>query len=265
MAKVRRQIITIDEEKCDGCGNCVPACVEGALQVVNGKARLVKESYCDGLGACLGDCPQDALHVVEQEVEAYDEPAVLGYLQQTAPDAVEKHVAHLAAHGMHSSYQVAAAPGQAPAPARAAIPLCPSAQPRGWAEDRAAIPPAAPGRARSELRQWPVQLHLVPVTAPYFQGADLTLIADCVPFANPNMHADFIAGSAIAIGCPKLDDGRAYIEKLTQILQKSDVRSLRVAYMEVPCCRGLVFIAQQALMASGKDIPLDTVLVPINE
>jgi Pyruvate/2-oxoacid:ferredoxin oxidoreductase delta subunit len=261
MTKVRRQIITIDEEKCDGCGNCVPACVEGALQVVNGKARLVKQSYCDGLGACLGDCPQDALHVVEQEVEAYDEPAVLGYLQQTAPQAVEKHVAHLAAHGISSSYR---APQQ-PESVRTAIPLCPSAQPRGWATAPQDLPAPPQGRVRSELRQWPVQLHLVPVTAPYFQGADLTLIADCVPFANPNMHADLIAGSAIAVGCPKLDDGRAYIEKLTQILQKSDVRSLRVAYMEVPCCRGLVFIAQQALMASGKDIPFETVLVNINE
>jgi Pyruvate/2-oxoacid:ferredoxin oxidoreductase delta subunit len=264
MTKVRRQIITIDEEKCNGCGDCVPACVEGALQVVDGKARLVKESYCDGLGACLGECPQDALHVIEQEVEAYDEPAVLSYLQQTAPDMVQKHVAHLAAHGMSSAHAAAATVASQPGPVRAAIPLCSSAEPRGWAADRE-DEPVAQGRVRSELRQWPVQLHLVPVTAPYFQGADLTLIADCVPFANPNMHADLMRESAIAVGCPKLDDGRAYIEKLTQILQKSDVRSLRVAYMEVPCCRGLVFIAQQALMASGKDIPFETVLVQINE
>ena len=257
MAKVKRQIITIDEEKCDGCGNCVPACVEGALQVIDGKARLVKESYCDGLGACLGDCPQDALHVTTLEVEAYDEPAVLGYLRQAAPDAVERHVEHLRAHGMQSSYTPAAKAQPA------AIPLCPSVQMRAWDEGRTTKDEPVQGRVKSELRQWPVQLHLVPVRAPYFQGADLTLVADCVPFANPNMHADLLRDSAIAVGCPKLDDGQAYINKVTQILQSNDIRSLKVAYMEVPCCRGLVFIAQQALALSGKDIPFTTEIVTI--
>jgi len=257
MATVKRQIITIDEEKCDGCGNCVPACVEGALQVIDGKARLVKQSYCDGLGACLGDCPQNALHVTTLEVEAYDEPAVLGYLQQTAPEAVERHVEHLRAHGMKSSY----APAAKAQPA--AIPLCPSVQMKAWDEGPTMKDQAGQSRVKSELRQWPVQLHLVPVRAPYFQGADLTLIADCVPFANPNMHADLLRDSAIAVGCPKLDDSQAYINKVAQILQSNDIRSLKVAYMEVPCCRGLVFIAQQALALSGKDIPLETEIVSI--
>jgi ferredoxin len=257
MAKVKRQIITIDEEKCDGCGNCVPACVEGALQVIDGKARLVKQSYCDGLGACLGDCPQHALHVTTLEVEAYDEPAVLGYLQQTAPEAVERHVEHLRAHGMQSSYQ----PATKPQPT--AIPLCPSVRMRAFDEGPTTQDEPGQSRVKSELRQWPVQLHLVPVRAPYFQNADLTLIADCVPFANPNMHADLLRDSAIAVGCPKLDDGQAYINKVTQILQSNDIRSLKVAYMEVPCCRGLVFIAQQALALSGKDIPFTAELVSI--
>jgi len=217
-----------------------------ALQVIDGKARLVQESYCDGLGACLGDCPQDALHVVELEVESYDEPAVLGYLAQTAPHMVERHIEHLRAHGMTSVAQPVAQPT-----ARPAEPV---------KEDASAQGP----RVRSELRQWPVQLHLIPPGAPFLQGATLTLIADCVPFANPNMHADLMVDTAIAVGCPKLDDGRAYIQKLTEILQRSDVRSLRVAYMEVPCCRGLVFIAQQALQASGKEIPFETLLVNIN-
>lgn len=258
MTTVRRQIITIDEEKCDGCGNCVPACVEGALQVIDGKARLVKESYCDGLGACLGDCPQGALHVTTLEVEAYDEQAVLGYLHQKDSALVERHVAHLREHGIESSYQPAARPQPA------AIPLCPPVQVPGWDDGRAPDAEPASGRVRSELRQWPVQLHLLPVRAPFFQGATLTLIADCVPFANPNMHADFIRDSAIAVGCPKLDDAPAYIGKLTQILQNNDIRSLRVAYTEVPCCRGMVFVAQQALQASGKQIPFDLTLVPIN-
>lgn len=256
MTKTKRQIITIDEEKCDGCGNCVPACVEGALQVIDGKARLVKESYCDGLGACLGDCPQGALHVTTLEVEAYDEPAVLDYLQQAAPEQVERHVMHLREHGIESSYR--------PAASAATIPLCPSVQVRGWDEGRTTKDEPAQGRIKSELRQWPVQLHLLPARAPFFHDTDLTLVADCVPFANPNMHADFLRDSAIAVGCPKLDDAQAYIGKVAQILQNNDIRTLKVAYMEVPCCRGLVFIAQQALLQSGKDIPLEIVLVPIN-
>jgi len=270
MAKVKRQIITIDEEKCDGCGECVPSCAEGALRVVDGKARLMKQSFCDGLGACLGECPQGALHVVEMEVEAYDEPAVLGYLQQTAPERVEKHVAHLRAHGMASSYN----------PAPVGVAACPSVQMRAWDDGRPTMDDgrrtvpiplfgleaesAAPeSRQHSELRQWPVQLHLVPVQAPFFDGADLALIADCVPFAAPNTHADFIKDHAIAIGCPKLDDGRAYIAKLAQILRDNDVRSVTVVRMEVPCCGGLEFIAAQALAQSGKDIPLESVVVNI--
>jgi ferredoxin len=265
MAKVKRQIITIDEEKCDGCGACVPSCAEGALRVVNGKARLMKESFCDGLGACLGECPQGALHVIETEVEAYDEPAVLGYLQQTAPHMVEKHVAHLRQHGMTSSYNMAPA----------GVAACPSVRTAAWGEGRPAAggapialfgmdaAPVAPARQPSELRQWPVQLHLVPIQAPFFDGADLSLIADCVPFAAPNTHADYIKDHAIAVGCPKLDDGRAYIAKLAQILRNNEIRSLTVVRMEVPCCGGLAFIAQQALQQSGKDVPVESVVVNI--
>jgi NAD-dependent dihydropyrimidine dehydrogenase PreA subunit len=256
MTKTIRNIITIDEEKCDGCGNCVPACVEGALQVIDGKARLVKESYCDGLGACLGDCPQGALTVVRLEVDAYDEPAVLTFLEQKSPELVERHVEHLRSQGMASSHT--------PKSQRAPVAMCPSVAVSAWSEP--ALSPAADTastRVPSELRQWPVQLTLLPVRAPFLQGADLTLIADCVPFANPNMHADFMCNSAIAVGCPKLDDAQAYIVKLTQILANNDIRSLKVAYMEVPCCRGMVFIAEQALLASGKQIPLETVLVTI--
>ena len=175
---------------------------------------------------------------------------MLGYLQQTAPQMVEKHVAHLRAHGMASSYN----------PAPVGVAACPSVQVRAWDDGRpttddrrqaAAIPlfgwgqesEAAAPRQQSELRQWPVQLHLVPIQAPFFQDADLALIADCVPFASPNTHADFIKDHAIAVGCPKLDDGRAYIAKLAQILSKNDIRSVTVVRMEVPCCGGLEFIA----------------------
>lgn len=263
--KTIREIIVIDEEKCDGCGNCVPACVEGALQVIDGKARLVKESYCDGLGACLGDCPQGALTVTKLEVDSYDEAGVLDYLEQKSPESVQRHVEHLREHGITSSYVPPAAKAQ-----RAPIAMCPSIQVSAWneptlGETNAGSATGGEPRVRSELRQWPVQLTLMPISAPFLQGANLTLIADCVPFANPNMHADFMRDSAIAVGCPKLDDAHAYIGKLSQILAKNDIRSLKVAFMEVPCCRGLVFIAQQALKACGKEIPLETVMVSISE
>ena len=267
MAKVKRQIITIDEEKCDGCGACVPSCAEGALQVVDGKARLVKQSFCDGLGACLGECPQGALRVVEMWVDAYDEPAVLVHLQQTAPHRIEQHVAHLRAHGM------VAADTAAPA----GVAACPSVQMRAWDTDGNAKSRPAPAllfgagpqstsaspRQPSALRQWPVQLHLVPIQAPFYADADLALIADCVPFAEPNTHADFIQDHAIAVGCPKLDDGRAYIAKLAQILRNNEIRSLSVVRMEVPCCGGLEYIARQALALSGKELPLQSVEVNI--
>jgi NAD-dependent dihydropyrimidine dehydrogenase PreA subunit len=261
MSKSIRKIITIDEEKCDGCGNCVPGCVEGALRIIDGKARLVKESYCDGLGACLGECPQGALSVEELEVDGYDEAGVLGYLEQKSPELVQRHVEHLAAHGIASSYTPAATKQRAP------VAMCPSVQMDAWAPPALGDQSGTDGgetRAKSELHQWPVQLTLLPPNAPFLYRAHLTLIADCVPFAAPNMHADYMRSGAIAVGCPKLDDSHAYIHKLAQMIQSSEIQSIRVAYMEVPCCRGLVFIAQQAIQLSGRDVPLTTDLVSIH-
>ena len=260
MAKVKRQIITIDEARCDGCGGCVPSCAEGALQVIDGKARLVKESYCDGLGACLGECPQSALNVVEMEVEAYDEVAVVGHLRQTAPEMVEKHLAHLAGHRPRGIVEC-----QLPIADSTGATAIRGPDRKSAIGNGETLAQAEPPRGRSELRQWPVQLHLVPVQAPFFQDADLLLVADCVPFAYPNLHADFLKDHAIAVGCPKLDDGRAYIAKLTQILRNNGIRSLHVVRMEVPCCGGLEYIAQQALANSGKDIPYDSVIIDIGD
>ena len=240
--RMRRKVITIDEEKCDGCGACIPSCPEGALQIIDGKARLVKESFCDGLGACLGDCPQGALIIEEKETEAYDEEGVIAHIGQTAPELLERHLAHLRAHA-----------DELPSPG--AIAACPSAQVLRL-EER--------GAGRSELRQWPIQLHLVPPDAPYLHGAGLVLVADCVPFAYPDFHTDFLKGKAIAIGCPKLDDIDAYIDKVTQILTQADLRSLTVVHMEVPCCYGLVQVARWALNRSGKDIPIEDVVITID-
>ncbi len=250
MAKTRRSSIKIDEEKCDGCGLCIPSCPEGALQIVDGKAKLVKESFCDGLGACLGECPQGALAIEEKEIEEYDEEGVIAHIKEKSPELLERHLKHIKEHahelpGHHS---------------HTGISSCPSAQILHW-ERREEVKPEA--RTSSELRQWPIQLHLVPPNAPYFQNADLVLVADCVPFAYADFHPDFLKGKAIAIGCPKLDDINAYVSKVTQILESSDIKSVKVVHMEVPCCHGLVHIAREALSRSGKDIPLETVVIGI--
>ena len=252
MAKVKRKTIRIDEEKCDGCGLCIPSCPEGALQIIDGKAKLVKESFCDGLGACLGDCPRGALAIEEKEVEEYDEEGVIARVKEKSPELLEKHLSHLREHAhelpRHHSH--------------AGISSCPSARVLQWERGEEAVGEGV--RASSELRQWPIQLQLVPPYAPYFRNADLVLVADCVPFAYANFHHDFLKGKAIAIGCPKLDDLTAYISKVTQILESSDIKSVEVVHMEVPCCHGLVHIVQEALKKAGKDIPFDTVTIGVN-
>ena len=251
MAKVKRKTIRIDEEKCDGCGLCIPSCPEGALQIVDGKARLVRESFCDGLGACLGDCPRGALTVEEKEVDEYDEEGVIGHIKETSPELLEKHLAHLREHAhelpQHHSHK--------------GISSCPSAQMLHWKQKEGVGEEAA--RVSSELRQWPIQLHLVPPHAPYLRNADLALVADCVPFAYANFHADFLKGNAIAIGCPKLDDLGAYVSKITQILENADIKSIKVVHMEVPCCHGLIQAVREAIRRSGKDVPVETVIIGV--
>lgn len=250
MSRVKRKTIKIDEEKCDGCGLCIPSCPEGALQIVDGKARLVKESFCDGLGACLGDCPQGALAIEEKEVEEYDEEGVIAHIKEKSPELLGKHLAHLGEHAhelpQHHSH--------------AGLSSCPSAQMLHWERKE---PADQSERASSELRQWPIQLHLVPPDAPYLQNADLVLVADCVPFAYANFHHDFLKGKAIAIGCPKLDDLGAYVSKVAQILETAEIKSVKVVHMEVPCCYGLVHIVREALRKSGKDIPLEAVMIGV--
>jgi len=251
VAKIKRKIIKIDEEKCDGCGLCLPSCSEGALQIVDGKAKLVKESFCDGLGACLGECPQGALSVVGIEVDEYDEEGVITHIKEESPELLPRHLAHLKEHA-HELPQYHSHAGRT---------SCPSAQMLHWERKEEAVGEKV--RISSELRQWPIQLHLVPPQAPYFQNADLALVADCVPFAFANFHSDFLKEEAIAIGCPKLDDIDAYVNKVAQILEGSDIKSLKVLHMEIPCCYGLIHIAREALRKSGKDIPFGSVVIGI--
>ncbi len=250
-----REIVRIDEDKCDGCGLCVPACAEGAIQIIDGKAKLIADNLCDGLGACLGHCPQDAIIIEKRQAEEFDEAAVHQHLRHSSPTAVMPSAA-AADHGGRPSNRV----GGSDRPAM--VGGCPSAGVKTFAgAAQAGAEPA--GRRSSTLRQWPVQMHLVPPSAPYLREADLLLAADCAPFAYADFHHDLQAGKALLIGCPKLDDGQAYLAKLTAILQQNEIRSLTVAHMEVPCCSGLILIARQALAASGKAIPLKLVRIGI--
>lgn len=244
-----RKIVQIDQDKCNGCGLCVPSCAEGAIKIVNGKAVLSADNLCDGLGACLGDCPVDAIRIIERDADEFDESAVEEHLK-----AIGRPSAHQAPHG---DRQQAAAPqhhGHGGCPGSRAMTLEPAAAQSG----------EEAGSRQSTLAQWPVQLHLVPTSAPYFQNADLLIAADCVPFAHADFHKDFLAGKALVIGCPKLDDNNFYLQKLTELFRVSSIRSITVMRMEVPCCGGIVMAARKALADSGKDIPFHEVTVGIN-
>ncbi len=233
-----RQIVKIDEEKCTGCGLCIPNCAEGALQIVDGKAKLITDKFCDGLGACLGHCPEDAIAVIEREAEEFDKKAA----------------------EVHLHKQKEAQPKPQPAPAFSG---CPSSRAMHFKVSEAKTESISTTPAVSQLTQWPVQLKLVPVTAPYFQEAELLIAADCVPFAYANFHQDFLKGKAVVVGCPKLDDIRLYKEKLTEIFKSNSIKSVTVPYMEVPCCFGLVKVTEDAIAASGKNIPLKKVKIGI--
>lgn len=220
-----RKIVTIDQDKCNGCGLCISACHEGALQLVDGKAKLVSDAYCDGLGACLPECPAGAITIIEREAAAFDE------------DAVKKHIAASQAQ-----------PQPAPMPCG-----CPGVAARTL-ERSAGSSHTEAVNSSSQLRQWPCQLRLVPVNAPYFDGAHLLVAADCTAFAYANMHTDFMKNKITLIGCPKLDDAD-YAGKLAEILRTHDIKSVTVTRMEVPCCGGLTHAVKEALARSGKLIP----------
>jgi Pyruvate/2-oxoacid:ferredoxin oxidoreductase delta subunit len=257
-----RKIVQIDEAKCDGCGECLPSCAEGAISLVNGKARLSSDVLCDGLGACLGECPRGAITVVEREAAAFDERAVEAHLARLGKAPV-----HAAPPPPRPQPRMRLAVAQdAPAPGGG----CPGSAPRTLPRRPLAVVPSAQGPslpgpgAESRLSQWPVQLHLVPIAAPWFRDADLLVAADCVPFAYARFHDDLLAGKALVVGCPKLDDVRAYVEKLGRILSSNEVRSVTVVRMEVPCCGGISAAARHALAASGKDLPFRDVVVGVD-
>lgn len=233
--KIMRKIIEIDEEKCDGCGNCVTGCAEGALAIVDGKAKVTSDNLCDGLGACIGECPQGALQIIEREAEAFDE------------QAVEKHL---------ESQNHAAQNGKTMACG------CPSTQIQTFSPcvmaNKAAIQSSA---GPSMLSHWPVQIRLVPANAPFLKRADLIVAADCVPVAFPSFHRDLLKDKAVMLGCPKFDDAQAYVDKFTQIFQTAGIKSVTIAIMEVPCCAGLPQIVRKAMQKAGVHIPLQEVVI----
>lgn len=235
--KTNRNIIEIDEEKCDGCGQCIISCAEGALEIVDGKARLVAEKYCDGLGACLGECPTGALKVIEREAEDFDEEAVEHHLEQR---------------------KASQAPDQTMACG------CPSAHVQTFERPTAcqsANRPVAQSTETSALTNWPVQIRLVPPTAPFLKNADLLVAADCTPVAYPSFHRDFLEGKTVVMGCPKFDDAQAYAEKFAQIFSAASVKSVTVVVMEVPCCSGLPMIVKRGMELAGKTIPMERIII----
>ncbi len=250
MAKTKRKIIKINEELCNGCGNCIPACPEQAIQLIDTpsgkKARLVSEIYCDGLGACLGACPAGALEIVELESEPYNEEATIARIKEKSPEMLATHLTHLKEHSQ-----------DLPDFHHHKIPECPSAKVSTWTAK------GKKAKIESELRQWPIQLHLVSPRAPYFRNAKLLIAADCVPFAYADFHNDFLKGKTLIIGCPKLDDIESYILKLSELFQYSDPKSIDIIHMEVPCCFGLVSIVQEALKQSKKKLAIKSTTISI--
>lgn len=236
----RRQIVEIDQTKCNGCGQCVPACAEGAIQIVDGKAKLVADVYCDGLGACLGHCPQDAISIIERDADPFDETVACPNHHPS-----EKRTVPLAPSGC---------PGMAMRDLR--LNMLPATNP--------CVPQPSIDTGTPALAHWPIQLRLVPTDAPFLRNADLFLVADCVPFACAGFHERVLRGRPIVIGCPKLDNAQAYVDKLADMFTRSAIQSVTVVHMEVPCCTGLVRIAVEAMRQANAKIPLHDITISIS-
>ena len=221
--KVLRKIIQIDEEKCDGCGQCVIACAEGALEIIDGKARLVSENYCDGLGACIGECPQGAITIVEREAEDFDPEAVEEYLK--------KKRQHQATHDVSSEHTIS----------------CPSVMMQSFSS--------------GQLKNWPVKLKLVTPNAPFLRESNLLIAADCAPVVSSAFQRDFLDGKVVVIGCPKFDDLNEYLAKLTAIFKNADIKSVTILRMEVPCCSGLTGLVRKALENVGANITCEEIVL----
>lgn len=237
--KVLRKIIKINEELCDGCGQCVPGCAEGALQIVDGKARVVADKYCDGLGACLGDCPTGALQIIEREADEFDEVAVEAFLSEQEKDMPKEE--NLLPCGCPSTHIQTFIPAES----------CQAAN----------QPVAIKGPTESALSHWPIQIRLIPADAPFLKGADLLILADCCAVAFPALHGDLLKGKVVMMGCPKFDEVQDYVEKFAGIFKIADIKNITTVIMEVPCCSGLPMIVKKGMEASGKNIPTNEMII----
>ncbi len=279
-----REIIKIDEDKCNGCGLCIPACPEGALQIIDGKARLVSDLMCDGLGACLGECPEGVIEVEKREADLYDERTVIMEMVKKGKSTVEAHLKHLQDHGEFAFLNQAVSflkenhhildfdvnkllEGEKgkPQPVKPMSMGCPGSAIR---EFNVSLDDAFGTKSHnrpSQLRQWPVQMHLINPRATYFQNADVLLAADCVAFAVGDFHQCFLKGKCVAIACPKLDQGKeVYINKLTELINESNIKTLDVVVMEVPCCSGLLEMAKNARQIAVREIPVKNTVIGVD-
>ncbi|KKM61786.1 hypothetical protein LCGC14_1528240 [marine sediment metagenome] len=242
---VNRKIIKIDEDLCTGCGNCIVDCAEGALEIIDGKAKVVNDIFCDGLGACISGCPEGALEIIEREAVKFDEEAVEVHLETIKPKQAEtEQIAHLE-------------PGDVACG-------CPGSRTMTFEEISGETEQITSGKVPSQLRQWPIQMHLISPTAPYFQGADVLLSADCVSHAIGGFHPEYLKGKSIGIACPKLDQGQeTYIEKIRSWIDDAKINTLTVITMQVPCCSGLVYLAKQGAEKASRKVPIKSIVVSL--
>jgi ferredoxin len=248
-----REIIHIDEEKCTGCGLCVPNCPEGAIQMIDDKARVISDLFCDGLGACIGHCPEDAITIEKREALPYDERKVMENIVKQGKNVIKAHLEHLEEHGEHGYLSQAKTFLK-----EKGIDVTPEKSETLVSED------TGDGAEFSELTHWPIQLHLTPAMAPHFEGKDILLSADCVAYSFGNFHSKFLSGKMLAIACPKLDhDQEIYRDKITALIDHANINTLSVLTMEVPCCRGLLMLAQEAAQKASRKIPLKSIVVSV--
>ncbi|MFA6216746.1 MAG: 4Fe-4S binding protein [Candidatus Omnitrophota bacterium] len=270
----QRQMIEIDEGKCNGCGECIPNCPEGALQIIDGKARLISDLFCDGLGACIGHCPQGAIATLTREAQGYDEKRVMENIVKQGQNVIKAHLEHLKNHGQEG-YLKQALDFLKKCPSATDKALgCPSVEsasggcPGSKMMDFRAKDNDVPQRrtnhqSASALKQWPVQIMLVPAHAPFFENAEVLIAADCVPFAYADFHEDLLKGKVLLVGCPKLDELNVYGAKFSEILEQHAIKSITYAHMEVPCCFGMINVIKSAIAASGKKVPFEEVTISI--
>jgi ferredoxin len=275
---VKRKIIKIDVDKCDGCGLCIPGCPEGALQLIDGKARLISDLFCDGLGACIGECPEGAITIEEREAEKYNEAKVMENIVKGGENVIRAHLEHLKEHGEDKylaealdflkkkgidvpKEKITAGKGHDHSAHSSG---CPGAKMMDFSNEESSQKVVEVGTRPSELKQWPVQFHLISPQAPYFREKDVVLSADCVAYALGDFHKDYLKGKSLIIACPKLDEGQeVYVQKIAALIDEAKINTLTVMIMEVPCCRGLLNVAVEGASKAKRKMPIKLVVVGI--